>query len=269
VPGGKGMNYGQIIGQAWQIIKRTKVILFIGLINVLMPFLLINQPKNLGMSCLALILLIPYFLILIFSPYAIIISTEKVLQAETPRLSEIWGSFKKIFWRLILLEIIFLVPILIVLYFLWFIQNAILNALGLVIANSQSQTFRISILTSFFVIGLMNYCYYGLIFHKMGVIRSFQHGIKVFAANWLSSVILVVLIQSPLYIAYFIEWLLVSTQTPPSLSTAFFAAIYNFPYNLLNAIISAPIGIFIPICFLLAYHRIIQDFDRLTFEFLF
>jgi hypothetical protein len=51
-PGWFSMKYGEIIGQAWQIVKRTRILWVLGLMNFLVPFIKFGKTNDYTLNTL-------------------------------------------------------------------------------------------------------------------------------------------------------------------------------------------------------------------------
>jgi hypothetical protein len=166
------MKYGQIIRQAWQIIKHTRILWVLGLINFLVPFIKFGKTNNLALTCIiGIVSLIPLFFY-VFSPYAIITSAEKVIQGETPSLKETWIEFKSILGRLILYILASIVPVGFVLICSFILLRLIFLVLHISMAYWTWNITLVALLGGPYLMGIFSFGYYGLVIHKMGVLKS-------------------------------------------------------------------------------------------------
>ena len=257
------MKYGQIIQQAWQIIRRTKLLWILGGINFLLPFIKVGSPNTLGLDCLTLVFSSITLFIAFFSPYAIVSSTEKVLQGVTPKFREILTGFKCVIGRQILLVLAELIPIGLIFSFSAILLGMTFSILNLNITDVRSQVYMAIWLISPFA-GFINFSFYGLVINKMGVLESLQHGIGVFGMNWINCLILDLFLEVPMLLTYLIIWLILYKTNNPSLSKVFFQTLATFPVNLWITAISTFIYLLSTVSFLLAYHQFIQKFDNPT-----
>ncbi len=263
------MNYAQIIWQAWQIIKRTRILWVVGLINFIQYLINFRNTNNLVLGCISfLYVLLILSIIVLFSPFASILSAEKAFQGEKPQFKEIWAEFKSMLMlgRQLLFYLAFIIPGgLIFLCSLLSVAIAI-NIMKIDIPDTNARFFLASFFSRLFFDGFLYFSLYGLFIHKMDVIKSLKHGIGLFSMNWFKCFVLSLFLKVPIILTYLIIWLILYLPKTPSITTAFFRVLATFPGNIWIAAISSFIFLLSIVSFLLAYHQFIQEFDYETLK---
>jgi len=257
------MKYGKLIVQAWQILKRTKLLWLFGIIYFLTYYAKIKRTDILALECVsALISGLSLFLVG-FSLVGMILCTDKVIHGESPSFKEIWLEYKVNLGRLILLFLAFLIPCGII-FLCAYLSLGLTNTLFSNAANDI--TLRIwlaSWISGPFISGIITFSYYGLILHKLGILKSVRHGLSVFSLNWFKFFVLYLCLESPVLLSYLILWLILLSAGPVTLLAVFQAAA-EFPALLWFRAINSFFAVFSSATFLLAYYQFIKDFDYPT-----
>ena len=174
------MKYGQTIRQAWLILKRTKLLWLLGLIYFSGSFLEIQRTNNLGLECVLVLTSSLSLFLMGFSQIGVILCTDKVIREESPSFTEVWMVFKSNFWRLILLYLASLIPwgflSLCALISLVPINMLFNNAIN----DTRTRILLASLISSPFINGIYLFSLFGLLLHKMGVLKSIRHGLSIF-----------------------------------------------------------------------------------------
>jgi hypothetical protein len=262
------MNYGQIIGQAWSLIKRTPILWFFLFFNFLAFLILpyVQVTNTLVSVCLGMILVLLVLIFDLFYPFVIVISTEKVIQGEMPRFNDIWNDFKRQIGRLILFYLAMILPT-----GLLFICFSLTVGFTFNIAQFTitDYTTRITLLTFLFslIFGALGaFSFYGLVLHHLGVLKSIKHGITVFGMNWYKCILLALLIEFPVPLVYVIIWLILFLNQPSTLPASFYQVIEMFPVSLILYAMYTIVSFFLFISMLIAYHGFIREYNYPTLK---
>lgn len=255
------MKYGSLILQSWQILKRTRLLWFFGLVYSLPPLLSFWSMGGLALTCVGPIIGLLSSFLYLFSMFGLTLCTQRVLQEVVTSLKDVWTELINNFGRLILFSLFSLVPIAIV-----FLCSAFSLGLAYVVADAKVDDMEMRMLLATwlatpFVSGILNFGFYGLIIHKLGILKSLFHGLTVFAMNWFKYLVLYSVIESPVWFPYLLLVVILSLRGE-SLNIENFAYFASFlPFRLWKWVASPVVFVFSSVTYLLAYHRFIRDFD--------
>jgi hypothetical protein len=251
------MNYGQLIGQAWQVIKKTKLLqLFILLFC--MSFIPLYKTGSSVLNCIWLfLLLITYIIVLPLSMIGVTLSAESTLQGKPITFKEIWLEFRANFLRYYaLIVIIGILPV----TFLFF-SNRVLNGS---FTTSNWMTLFLNNLINLFTNGITYFGLFSLLIPKMDVSTSISYGFKVFFKNWFKVIMLVFITRIPIVVFDLISVGIISKGTFPY--SAYSQIHSNYLVQLSTNVLNAVGTTFAIVMLLLAYHQFIPEFDYPTLK---
>jgi hypothetical protein len=252
------MKYGQIIGQAWQIFRRTKLLWLFAFMYFLSGFITFDKSSSSILACISLSLILLSLFLFSFSLIGMILCVDEVIRGESPSLREIWLQYKANLGRSFLLFNSVSIPFIII----YFCANISLTG---IISDKSIRSYLAGGVITLFASGFLSFCFYGLILHKMGVLKSLKHGIAVFSMNWYKVVILTALVDFPLIIPYLILYGVLLARGSLT-SASFFQVLAEFPIRLLSNALGSFIAPLSAAIILLAYNQFIKEFDYPTLQ---
>jgi hypothetical protein len=257
------MKYGQRAKWIWQDLKSRKLLWLFALIYFLTEFYRFPHNDSLGLDCIALLVAILSIFFQSFSQIGTIIYTEKSIRGGSPTLKEIWSEYKANLGHLIMLSLVGFIPGVVILLCSLVLLVIIIVNLDIVIrgvvdvVNVINLTFWIS---APFIECIWIFSCLGLLFNKLGIMKSIKHGVSVLSSNISKVLTLGVILGIPFFISYSVLWIVLRSQGS-TLSLDMFQVAAKYPLRIwFNAVDSLSM-IFSTFIYVIAYHVFIKDVD--------
>lgn len=258
------MHYGQIIAQAWQIIKRTKLLWLFGLLNFLSGFIHFRRMETTGLACLSVIISCTSLLLDLFSMFGFITCTDTAIQGHPSSFRETWDSFQSKPGRVVLLVLTIVFAIAICYFFGAILVGLINLAAKNALADARLRVFLTFLITSSFYNIIITYAYFGLTTHRQKVCR--EHGREILGKNFWKLFALDLIIRMPYFLSLVILWAALLI-TKGSISYSIFLQYQSlFPMYISLGLISNFTSLLAIAAFTVVFNQACKEFDTTPSE---